>query len=62
MNRKHKQGMYHVNVNGDFREENVIQINTGITRNVDVNLKNVMYVKKIMFGILLHVIVETENI
>ena len=62
MNRKHNQGMYHANVNGDFREENVIQINSGITINVDVNLKNVMYVRKIMFGILLHVIVKTENI
>ena len=54
--------MYHANVNGDFWEENVIQINSGITINVDVNLKNIMYVKKIMFGILLHVIVKTENI
>ena len=62
MNRKHNQGMYHANVNEDFREENVIQINSGITINVDVNLKNVMYVRKIMFGILLHVIVKTENI
>ena len=43
-------------------EENVIQINGGITINVDVNVKNVMYVKKIMFGILLHVIVKMENI
>ena len=43
-------------------EENVIQINGGIMINVDVSVKNVMYVKKIMFGILLHVIVKTENI
>ena len=28
-------------------EENVIQINGGLTKNVDVNAKNVMYVKKI---------------
>ena len=27
-------------------EENAIQINGGITKNVDVNAKNVMYVKK----------------
>ena len=33
-------------------EENVIQINGGTTINVDVSVKNVMYVKKIMFGIL----------
>ena len=43
-------------------EENVIQINDGITINVGVNVKNVMYVKKIMFGILLHVIIKMENI
>ena len=43
-------------------EENVIQINVGITINVDVSVKNVMYVKNIMFGILLHAIVKTGNI
>ena len=37
-------------------EENVIQINGGITINVDVS------VKKIMFGILLHETVKMENI
>ena len=36
-------------------EENVTQINGGIMTNVDVSVRNVMYVKKIMFGILLHV-------
>ena len=41
---------------------NVIQINVGIMINVDVSVKNVMYVKKIMFGILLHVIVKMKNI
>ena len=35
-------------------EENVIQINDGITININVSVKNVMYVEKIMFGILLH--------
>ena len=30
-------------------------------KNVDVSVKN-MYVKKIMFGILLHLIVKMENI
>ena len=43
-------------------EENVIQINGRITINADVSVKIVMYVKKIMLGILLHVIVKTENI
>ena len=43
-------------------EENVIQVNNGIAKNVDVSVKNVMYVKKIIFGILLHVVVKMENI
>ena len=43
-------------------EENVIQINGRITINADVSVKIVMYVKKIMSGILLHVVVKTENI
>ena len=62
MNRKHKQSIYHANVNVDLMKENVIQINDGIMINVDVSAKNVMYVKKIMFGILLHVIVKMGNI
>ena len=37
-------------------------IHGGITINVDASVKNVMYVKKIMFGILLHVVVKMENI
>ena len=43
-------------------EENLIQINGGITINVDVTIKSVMYVKKILLEILLHVIVKMENI
>ena len=38
-------------------EENVIQINGGITINVDISVKSVIYAKKIMFGTLIHVIV-----
>ena len=34
----------------------------GITIYVDVSVKNVMYVKKIIFGILLHVVVKIGNI
>ena len=52
----------HVNVNVDLMEKNVIQINGGIMINVDASVKKFMYVKIIMFGILLHVIVKTENI
>ena len=61
MNQKHFQSIYH-NVNVDLMEKNVIQINGEIMINVDVSVNNVMYVKKIMFGILLHVVVKMENI
>ena len=37
-------------------EENAIQTNGGIMINVDMNVKNAIFVKKIMFEILLHVI------
>ena len=43
-------------------EKNVTQINGGIMINIDVNVENVMYVKKIIFGILLHEFVKMENI
>ena len=38
------------------------QMNGGITINVDVSVKNIIYVKKIVFGILPHVIVKIEDI
>ena len=43
-------------------EENVIQINGGITINDNVSVKSIMYVKKFIFRILLHVVVKIENI
>ena len=54
--------IYNANVKVNLMEEIVIQINGGIKINLDVSVKNVMYVKKIMFGILSHVIVKMENI
>ena len=62
MNQKHEQSIYHTNVNVDLMEENVIQTNGGISINANVSVKNVMYVKKIIFQILLHVVVKVENI
>ena len=52
MNQKHQQNMYHANVNVNLIGENVIQINGPITINVDVSVKIIIYVKKIIFGIL----------
>ena len=43
-------------------EEIVIQTNSGITINLDVNVKSVIYVKKKnVFEILLHVIVKMKK-
>ena len=43
-------------------EENLIQINGVAIINVDVSVWNIIYVKKIIFGIPLHVIVKMRNI
>ena len=40
-------------------EENVIQINDGVMINVDMSVKKVMYLKKVIF---LHVSVKMKNI
>ena len=45
-----------------FDGKNIIQINVGITINLDLSVKKMIYVKKIIFGILLHVILKTQNI
>ena len=42
-------------------EENVFQIIGGVTINVAVSLKNFMFVKKMIFGILLHVDVKMDE-
>ena len=57
-----KSKIYHANIKVNLMEKNIIQINGGIMRNVDVSVKNIMYVKKIIFGILLHAVVKIENI
>ena len=52
-----------MNVNVNFMIKNVIQINVGITINVDVSVKKFMYdVKKTIFGILVDVFVKRKNI
>ena len=43
-------------------EQNIIQINGEITINVDVSVKNVMHMKKILFGIFIRVVAKMENI
>ena len=43
-------------------DKNLIHINGGVAINVDLDVKNIIYVKKIIFAILLHVVVEMKNI
>ena len=54
--------MYPANIYVNLMEKNVIQIKSGIKINVYVRVKNVIYVKKIIFGILLHVVAKMVNI
>ena len=51
-----------MNVNVNLIEQNAVQINGGITINVDASVKIIIHVKKDMLGILVHVIVNMENI
>ena len=62
MNQNFYEKIHHANVNVNFTEENVIQIKSKITTNVDASVKNIIYVKKIVFGILLHVVAKMENL
>ena len=52
MNQQHKKNIYHANVNVNLIVENVIQIKSGLMRNVDVSVKIILYVKNIIFGTL----------
>ena len=54
--------IYHANVNVDLMEENEIHINGRIMIYIDVSGRKVMYMKKVMFRIQLHVILKLESI
>ena len=43
-------------------KKNTIQIIRGIMVNANVSIKNIIHVKKIILGILIHVFVRMENI
>ena len=63
MNQKYEQNIYHANVNVNLMgKKNVIQIKSGIMINADVSAKNIIYVKKIISEIVLHVVVKVVNI
>ena len=52
----------HANVNVNLMGENIIQINDGITMNINVSVENIIYVKEIIFEILLRLVAKMENI
>ena len=54
--------MHRVNVNVNLMIESVIQIKSGIMINVDASPKNIIHVKKVIFGILLHAVAKMVNI
>ena len=60
--KKINKKIYYTTGNIDLMGKNVIQINGRIAINVDMGVKNVKYMTKIIFGILLHAVVKMENI
>ena len=52
---------YDANVIVNLVEENIIQVKSSKTMNVDVNIKTIIYVKNTIFGILIHVVVKIES-
>ena len=62
MNKESWQNIYHANVNVNLVEENFIHIKSRISINVDTSVKNIIYVKRIIFAILLHVVAKMVNI
>ena len=51
-----------MNVNVNLMKESVIQIKSGTMINVDASAKTIKYVKKIIFGIILHVVANMKTI
>ena len=62
MNQRFSQKIYHANVNVSLMEDNVIQIRGKITVNVSANVKNIVYMKKIIFKIMLHAVAKMVDI
>ena len=62
MNQKHYEIIFHANINVNLTEQNVIQIDGGITISVNLCVKKHHISKKVMFRILVQVIVKMEII
>ena len=57
------ENLYHANADVNLMVENEIQIKTWIMIDASVKIqKNIISVKKIIFGILLNVVAKTSNI
>ena len=54
--------MYRINLNVNLMKQNVIQIIGRIMINVDVNVKGIIYVMKLLLETLVHVFEKTEYI
>ena len=54
--------MFYKNVNVSLMEENAIQTKSGITIKVTESAKSIIYMKMVIFAILLHVVAKMENI
>ena len=54
--------MYRMNLNVNLMKQNVIQIIGRIMINVDVNVKGIIYVMKLLLETLVHVFEKTEYI
>ena len=62
MNLKFLQKMYRRNVNVSLMIESVIRIKSTKIINANVRAKNIIYVKRNVFGIFLLVVLKLENI
>ena len=62
MSKKFSTKHVYAKVNVKLMAENVIQIQSRIMINVDASAKNIIYVKNIIFGILLHVFAKMLHI
>ena len=54
--------MFHVTVNANPTVQHIIQIKNGVIIHVNVNAKIIVHAKKIIVGILAHVILRIASI
>ena len=62
MKLKQLQNLFHVILNANSIVQYVVQIKNGIIMHVNVNVKIIVHAKKIIIGILAHVVVRITSI